>query len=87
MRAEAYYDTRFDVWNRNRLMTGAQFQLQRRFLLLRELAAQASNLGSLLHEAERQPLATASYSCCGRVSHAPFLSSEISLPWNTDRST
>jgi hypothetical protein len=35
--AEAYYDTRFDVWNRNRLTAGGQFQLKRGFPLLREL--------------------------------------------------
>lgn len=36
--AEAYYDTRFDVWNRNRLTAGAEFQLKRGFPLLRELS-------------------------------------------------
>lgn len=35
--AEAFYDTRFDVWNRNRLTAGTQFQLKRGFPLLREL--------------------------------------------------
>ncbi len=34
---EGYYDTRFDVWNRNRLTAGAEFQLKRGFPLLREL--------------------------------------------------
>jgi hypothetical protein len=34
---EVYYDTRFDVWNRNRLTAGAEFQLKRGFPLLREL--------------------------------------------------
>jgi hypothetical protein len=35
--AETYYDTRFDVWNRNRLTVGSEFQLKRGFPLLREL--------------------------------------------------
>lgn len=35
---EVYYDTRFDVWNRNRLTAGAEFQLKRGFPLLRELS-------------------------------------------------
>jgi hypothetical protein len=35
--AEAFYDTRFEVWNRNRLTVGAEFQLKRGFPLLREL--------------------------------------------------
>jgi hypothetical protein len=35
---EVYHDSRFDVWNRNRLTAGAEFQLQRGFPLLRELA-------------------------------------------------
>ena len=34
---EVYYDTRFDVWNRNRLTAGVEFQLKRGFPLLREL--------------------------------------------------
>lgn len=34
---EVFYDTRFDVWNRNRLTAGAQIQLKRGFPLLREL--------------------------------------------------
>ena len=34
---EVYHDSRFDVWNRNRLTAGAQFQLKRGFPLLREL--------------------------------------------------
>ncbi|HET8782822.1 MAG TPA: DUF2490 domain-containing protein [Pyrinomonadaceae bacterium] len=34
---EAYYDSRFDVWNRNRLTAGMEFQLKRGFPLLREL--------------------------------------------------
>ena len=29
--AEAFYDTRFDVWNRNRLTAGSEFQLKRGF--------------------------------------------------------
>lgn len=34
---EVFYDTRFNVWNRNRLSVGSQVQLQRGFPLLREL--------------------------------------------------
>lgn len=34
---EVFYDTRFDVWNRNRLTAGAQVQLKRAFPFLREL--------------------------------------------------
>lgn len=34
---EAFHDSRFDVWNRNRLTAGAQIQLKRGFPLLREL--------------------------------------------------
>ncbi len=34
---EVYYDTRFNVWNRNRLTAGTQIQLKRGFPLLREL--------------------------------------------------
>ena len=34
---EVFYDTRFDVWNRNRLTAGTQIQLKRGFPLLREL--------------------------------------------------
>ena len=34
---EVFYDTRFDVWNRNRLTAGAQIQLKRGFPLIREL--------------------------------------------------
>ncbi len=34
---ELFYDTRFDVWNRNRLTAGTQIQLKRGFPLLREL--------------------------------------------------
>lgn len=35
---EVYHDSRFDVWNRNRLTAGTQIQLKRGFPLLRELS-------------------------------------------------
>ena len=34
---EVFHDSRFDVWNRNRLTAGTQIQLKRGFPLLREL--------------------------------------------------
>ena len=34
---EVYHDSRFDVWNRNRLTAGTQIQIKRGFPLLREL--------------------------------------------------